>query len=588
MAAPPREPVTPAAPAGGRKLPAGPDAIRNHFIRKFVQLAAWMMVPVVLSYALLYALRGQWLLAVAEGVGAVLIALSYRSTKRREDPMFGLQAMATVTWVLLAVVIFMHGGLRSPAVLWMAMLAPLAFLAGAPLALWMAGASVTFMIGLYTVESLGWMPAYADVPLAQRVVSAALIIVLFVVFARNALAWRNGIAAELREARDAALEANRLKDRFIANLNHELRTPLNAMIGSAQLLARQSQNPDQQHLLHALQRSADHLLMRVNDVLDHSRLEAGMVQIEQIPFSLGTQLHDVAAMFAPAARAKGLMLELRVDPALADKRMGDPTRLRQVAANLLSNAVKFTATGGVTISARDEPGGDGTLWLRLEVEDSGSGIAADARARLFEPFVQADPSIGRKHGGTGLGLTICRELAQLMGGRIDIETGRNGGALFSVQLPLAVAETAATPAAIAVPPVASLAPATGRRSPRVLVVEDNPVNLMVVQAMLQSLGAQVLTAQDGEQALAMLELEEIDLVLMDLQMPGIDGITATRLWREHERTHGLPATRIIALTGEAHDAARRDCAAAGMNGFLSKPLALDDLDVVLQRLQAAP
>jgi signal transduction histidine kinase/CheY-like chemotaxis protein len=567
----------------GRGIPAPPDLIEQRYLWRVLNLAGALMLPVIVAYFIFYWVQQRWALVLVEGGSVLLIGGAWLEARRRRDPMLGLQGMSVASWALLASVIVLHGGLRSPALLWMFMLAPLMVLSGARVARPMAAATILFTLALYAFETAGWLPPAPEVPLLQRAVSACVILILFLFFAFNSLAWRNRIAEQLREARDAALTVNQLKDRFITNLNHELRTPLNAMIGSAQLLARHSAAPEQQRLLEALQSSADHLLVLVNDVLDHSRLESGKVQLEALPFSIAAQLRDVVAMFEPAARAKGLTLALQTEFSGRQRRIGDPTRIRQVLANLVSNAIKFTPAGTVTVRARDEVPGGIAHGLRIEVEDSGPGIAAQERERLFEPFVQADASINRRHGGTGLGLSICRELVLLMQGSIQAEAGAGGGACFVVTLPLPPAPATEAP----VEPTRPARPAP-EGMPRVLVVEDDAVNRMVAEAMLQSLGARVLGAGGGAEALQLLERETFDLVLMDLQMPGVDGLAACRERRRIERSRGLPATHIVALTGEASEASRLDCNAAGMNGFLTKPIALDDLNVVLQRLQRAP
>jgi CheY-like chemotaxis protein len=303
--------------------------------------------------------------------------------------------------------------------------------------------------------------------------------------------------------------------------------------------------------------------------------------LEDLPFELPALLHEVERMLSPAAQDKRLALELVIDPALPMHCRGDATRIRQVLVNLVSNAVKFTERGGVTLHAK-RGGTEQAPLLRLMVDDTGPGMTAQARAKIFEPYVQEDASISRRHGGTGLGLAICRDLIELMRGRIEVQAAPGGGARFLVELPLHAADAGAT-----VPADLAPAPGTVVNLPRVLLVEDNPVNLLVTEAMLRHLGAQVVSASSGEQALTCMAETHFDLVLMDLQMPGMDGLTAARRRRDDEARQGWRRQRMVALTGEGQGDARRACADAGMDGFLSKPVALAELMAALAAAGAA-
>ena len=504
--------------------PPSLDDLRRRAQWQLLHLAAGLLAVPTLAFAVFYGLHGRWGLAVTEAIAAICLVALYAEGWRRRDPVFGLHGMALVTWAVLAMVVVQHGGLQSPALMWMTLLSPLLMLSGARLGLVVAGMTIVFVACLYVAQSRQWLPVAADVPLAQRAVSAALITTLFGVFAWYSFKWRNRLARELSEARDAAIQAERRQGRFIASLNHEIRTPINALAAGAQLLARLDLEDDQKSVVRAMEHSADHLLVLVNDVLDHARLEEGQVRLEAIEFSLRDLLGSVTQMYMPAARSKGLDLRLAIADALPDLWLGDPTRLRQVLTNLLSNAVKFAARGGVELRASSLAPGDATPLLLLEVEDTGPGMSPSVQERLFIPYEQGDESIARHHGGTGLGLSICRELVTLMRGTISVDSVPGSGSLFRVALPLRSANAGATPA----PARPQAAAGQLSRSVRVMLVEDDPVNRTIMEATLRNLGAQVLSAENGQHALDQLPQAGVDVILMDCQMPGMDGYTATR------------------------------------------------------------
>jgi signal transduction histidine kinase/CheY-like chemotaxis protein len=551
---------------------------------RVLHLGFWLSALPILLFAAFYLLRGRPMLALVELAAVGIMAVGYVVGLRQATPRLGMQIVAIGDWLLLAVLIVMHGGLRSPAVAWIVLLAPLLMLAGLRLALVMTVATVLFMGGLYWAETSGWLPPFREVPLLQRAVSAALVAGLFAVFARYALNWRNRLAAELEAARDAALEASRLKDRFIANLNHEIRTPLNALVAGARLVGRRSHNDEEQSLVKAMQHSADHLLNLVNDVLDHARLEAGEVHIEPIEFSLRELADSALGMFGAAAQGKRITLQLEFDDQLPDVWVGEPIRLRQVLTNLLSNAVKFTPNGGgVTLRVAGARSSQGGSALRFEVQDSGPGISASTQARLFRAFEQGDSSITRRFGGTGLGLSICKDLLRLMNGTIELESQPGEGSTFRVIVPLEPARgdpdrpvTTRTMDRTALPSELT-----------VLLVEDDAVNRIVMEAVLRDLGVRAISADSGARALALLETAVVDLVLMDCQMPGMDGLTVTRQWRSKEPLLKRRRVPIIALTGETHAGARAACFDAGMDDYLTKPVSGRDLGAVLSRWAAA-
>jgi signal transduction histidine kinase/ActR/RegA family two-component response regulator len=498
----------------------------------------------------------------------------------RRNPGLGLYGMALVTWVLLALIVVQHGGLLSPALMWLTLLSPLLMLAASAWQGLIVGAmTIAFVAGLYLAQSVGWLPVVAETPLAQRALSAGLITTLFGVFAWYSLRWRNRLTRELSEARDDAIQAKRRQGRFIANLNHEIRTPMNALAVGARLLTRLDLEEEQQSLIKAMERSADHVLSLVNDVLDHARLEEGQVRLEAIEFSVRDLVRGAVEIFTPAARSKRIELTPSMAELLPDVWVGDPTRLRQVLANLLSNAVKFTKNGEVQLRVSSSAQRDSGALLQFEVKDTGSGMSPSVQERLFTPYEQGDASIARHHGGTGLGLSICLELVNLMNGTITVESARGSGSVFRVAVPLRVVEADALERSL----LPGTNPVTLHGPVRVMLVEDDPVNRMIMEAALRDLGAQVLTAKDGQQALDQLPQIQVDLVLMDCQMPGMDGFTAARLWRERETGVGDRHLPIIALTGETDLESRDACAAAGMDDYLAKPVSARDLTAMLAR-----
>jgi len=380
---------------------------------------------------------------------------------------------------------------------------------------------------------------------------------------------------ELAEARDAALAASRAKERFLANMSHELRTPLSGLLGGLELMRDVGPGDEQRRLLQVASRSGEALLAVINDVLDHSKIEAGKLTLQAQSFCVDELLAEAVSLFAASTARKGLTLRADCDPASAGCWVeGDPMRLRQVVLNLVGNALKFTDRGHVELRLRVTEAAAARLGLCLEVEDSGIGIDAAAQAQLFEPFVQADSSDGRARGGTGLGLSISRRLVQLMGGEISLRSEPGHGSTFSftLQLPRACPPSAVVPAAVQrLPALAG----------RVLLVEDNPVVRLVAVTMLQQSGLQVHECHDGAEAVALLRHTAVDLVLMDCQMPVLDGFAATVQIRVLEAAHVTRRTPIVALTANALDGDADRCRAAGMDGYVTKPFTREQLLLAL-------
>ena len=561
-------------------LPSSPMDMNLELMWRLLRLTFWLSAVTTLVYMLANFQRGQSALALVDGClvgcdGLGLPGVHPPWSPRDRDTGNRRHRLATAGGDD-------HdaGGLRSPAVAWIVVLAPLLMLAGLKLALALTAATVALIAGLYVSEVSGWMPLYREVPLGQRAVSAVLITCLFALAAWYALRWRTRLAEELEAARDDAIEANRLKGRFIANLNHEIRTPMNALVAGAQLLDRQHMSGEQRALVQAVQHSADHLLALVNDVLDYERLEAGEVRLDAIEFSLRELTGSAVGMFAAQAEAKQLSLSLDLMEGLPEVWIGDPTRLRQVLCNLLSNAIKFTPPHGrVVLRVAGAATPEGGSAVCFEVVDSGPGITADAQVRLFQPYGQGDASIARRFGGTGLGLSICKELLRLMKGSIEVESQPGAGSTFRVTVPLVRASREGQQ----LTSTESMGQANLPADLKVMLVEDDPVNQIVMEAVLRDLGVQVLTADSGEQALDLLEQEAVDLVLMDCHMPEMDGLTTTRHWRGKEARLQRPRVPVIGLTGDVYSGAREACLEAGMDDYLTKPASRADIGAVLAR-----
>jgi signal transduction histidine kinase/ActR/RegA family two-component response regulator len=385
------------------------------------------------------------------------------------------------------------------------------------------------------------------------------------------------LRTEAQELVVVAQAASRVKTEFLETMSHEIRTPLNGVLGMAQAMERDPLSARQRDRLAVIHESGAALLDVINAVLDISRIEAGKMEIVRAPFDLDALAATLSQLYGGLAHDKGLSFALEVAPGAGGWRDGDATRLRQVLSNLISNAIKFTDQGGVTVRIAGDVDG-----LVCAVSDTGVGVPESRRAQIFEKFVQVDSSSTRRTGGSGLGLAICRELVALMGGAIDFESPAAGGACFTFQIPCAPL----TPVEAPVASPGAMAQAAGEL--RLLVVDDNATNRTVLQAMLGHLGATCGLARDGAEAVAMWEASAWDAILMDIHMPGMDGLEAGRIIRAREASEGRVRTPILAVTASVlnHETARY--LAAGMDGFVAKPISAQRLVAALDAALNGP
>ena len=416
-------------------------------------------------------------------------------------------------------------------------------------------------------------------------VAVPLLVILWTIVAvsiRTHVRLRRESEARLREHVLALERSNRevraavrAKSEFFARMSHEIRTPMSGVLGVSEILSATRLDPDQSDLVKTIRGSGTLLLSLVDDILDFSKLEAGMLRVQPVPTNPRRVVEEVVQILQVKAQAKKIELVSRIAPEAPKSVLLDPTRLRQILMNVAGNAVKFTEHGGVQVELDAEPDGPDGWKLRFTIRDSGVGIPADRLAGIFEQFVQGDEAVSRRFGGTGLGLAISRELARLMGGTIEVESEAGIGSTFTIALPAPAA--ASRDEAVE----SSAGRPNARWSASVLVAEDNAINRIVAERMLAKTGCRVHVVTNGEECLRALERDPFDLVFMDCHMPVMDGLAATRAIREREGNEGH--TPIVALTASAFPGDVEACRQAGMDDFVSKPVTAAKLADVLQR-----
>ncbi len=390
--------------------------------------------------------------------------------------------------------------------------------------------------------------------------------------------WQN--IQRVEEANLARIEAESIalsKSLFLAQMSHEIRTPMNGVLGITELLGMTQLTDQQREYVETIHGSAHALLTVLNDILDFSKIEAGKLELEEISFRLPPLLEELRRLFRAQAQSRGIQLDIQLDGRIPRELIGDPVRLRQILTNLVGNAIKFTSDGNVTIAVREKRRLGDRIELELHVRDTGEGIPADALPNLFTEFRQASAATARTHGGTGLGLAICKRLCELMQGAIAVESTHGEGSDFHFTVILKLADENSNHPARRLRP--TMVAQSGRKL-RILVAEDNPVNVMIVEGMLENLGLEATIAANGREALEQATAHEFDLILMDCRMPEMDGIEATE---KITAALGKQCPPIVAMTAAVTEAEKRECFNAGMCDLLAKPMKMADLQNTLEK-----
>lgn len=570
----------------GRELP--PDSL-GRFRVITVALAGVLGVLACVMFELEYRFIGvSWQTFATLPVGLAMLVVLY-AHRRHGRITLTLNLLLTTFWIITTHYTWFLGGVQSAAVWWFFANPYVAVTCAAPRsAAWWSAICATTVIAFFALETGGvqfpppppahWLPL---IHLVSVMLLSAQLIGFLSLLDRARTATTRELQrsnVKLMTARDEALAAAQAKAVFLANMSHEIRTPLNGVLGMAELLGQSSLTEAQRRFVETLRHSGEHLMQVINDVLDFSKLEARHVELERMPFSPRELVERLIDAMSVEARRKGLDFNCVLEPDTPALVVGDALRVRQILFNLTANALKFTSAGSVTVTLRRGPD---TLAERpvlvFEVADTGIGINPADIPRLFSAFSQADGSTTRMFGGTGLGLAISRHLSRLMEGDIAVDSRPGEGSRFICTLRFA---PATAPRATGAAELRRSRPAIVQ-APRVLLVEDNAVNREVGAAMLAQLGCEVELAGDGAAGLAAWMRGGHDLVLMDCQMPLMDGYAATRAIRAEERLRGLPRTPVVAMTANAFREDRDACFDAGMDDFLAKPYTLNQLAEVI-------
>ncbi|MBK04180.1 MAG: hypothetical protein CL920_34000 [Deltaproteobacteria bacterium] len=587
-------------------MPFSSVSLRREEAQRYTTNARTLMAVGVWSwllFAIQFSMLGHWWTASVDWVMFGLICIAWWLTKDTSDN----RARALLHSILLLeaavfVVSALWSGATSSLSVWFLALLPLnAAYADGPKAsyIWAIISSVcivlVYILSQNNPVTVEFLPVESELMIVQ-VVFVAILATLGIAVRRGDKIYLKAIkdreqtirkqsiraeqyAKELEEARDEALQASKAKSDFLANMSHEIRTPLNGLIGMSELLIRMKLEEKPHEMVKTIHQSSKLLLALLNDILDFSKIEAGYMELEEEPFSLESCVTDVVKIFNSLAEEKGLQLKSQCDENISSYINGDATRLRQVLLNLVGNAIKFTHEGHVALHITQT-----AEQLHFKIEDTGIGMPPECIKTLFDAFVQQDASTTRKYGGTGLGLSICKHLVELMGGRIWAESQPGQGSTFHFTIPYQPIDSAKLDweeiSDEEEQGFATLYPLN------ILLVEDNEINQRVFKEMLGKLGYSVQVASHGREAICMLKTTDYDVILMDMQMPVLDGPSTTIHIRQHFPASRQP--RIVALTANIMGPQRRVCLDAGMEDFLAKPLTLQSLMAALKRASQLP